>query len=416
MNLLKKIITTNDARVTEYFDSFEEEIREGLFDELNDLQMYDENGQDSHGLNLYFSRRGSNRVELYHRFLMLVIGPTIYGPEIAHYLMVLVTTRFNVNTGVVRCGDYDFGHPWHEFIDRIQIRHMQLFGCNIFPKHKNLILAETVPDFVAVGFGPVSFDKDCVDLSEEPHPNLTGNLRFLACKMKVKLPPLNVSGKREKQFCNDYCRDNPKPTTTELKELARMFKAEADGIDLFPKLVSQLKTYYRQWKASNAIRLVAAKIREPYQVFLRSLANLPILSLRGLHDCANTFEAEAAEDIARDAASLLQDDNSPLVGVTDEMNPHPVAPGAAPGQINFVPVIPISQHNRIRGSNENSDSCFYYPLCRSLACHGQRKEVKMCKSVESGEIVVKHFDAFLKEKTGFEKATKGNLSSGKSWS
>jgi hypothetical protein len=136
-------------------------------------------------------------VELYHRFLMLVIGPTIYGPEVAHYLMVLVTARFNVNTGVARCNEYDFGHPWHEFIDRIQIRHMQLHGCNIFPKYKNLSLTETVPDFVAVGFGPVSFDTDYVEPSDEPHPNLTGNLRWLAARMKVKLSPLNVSGKGE---------------------------------------------------------------------------------------------------------------------------------------------------------------------------------------------------------------------------
>jgi hypothetical protein len=399
---VKKFIATHDARVADYFDSFERDIQRGSFEELNDLQMYDNNGQDSHGLNLYYSRRGSNRVELYHRFLMLAIGPTIYGPEIAHYLMVLVTTRFNVNTGVVRCGDYDFGHPWHEFIDRIQIRHMQLFGCNIFPKHKNLTLTETVPGFVAVGFGPVSFDEDYVDLSEEPHPNLTGSLRWLAIKMKVKLPPLNVSGKREKQFCNDYFRGNPKPTTAKLKELARLFKAEANGIDMFPKLVSQLKAYYRQWKANNAIRLVGAKIREPYQVFLRRLANLPKLSLTDLHEHANVFEGEAAKDIAKEVAGLLQQNSSPLVGVTNEMDPHLVAPAAAPSQTSFVPNIPILQHNRIRGSNQNSDSCFYYPRCLSFECGGQREGHSKCKFVKSGDVVIESTAEFLEGKKAFK--------------
>ena len=221
---------------------------------------------------------------------------------------------------------------------------MQLFGCNIFPRHKNLVLTETVQDSIAVGFGPVSFDTDYVEPSDEHHANLTGNLKWLAARMKVKLPPLNVSGKKEKKFCNDYSCDNPKPTTTKLKELAKRFKAEADEIEIFPKLVSQLKTYYRQWKSNNAIRLVEARIREPYQVFLKRLANLPKLS--GLHDAANIFEVEA-EDIAREAPSLLQHDNSPLAGITDQMHRHPVAPAAAPGQTSFVPVVPISQPDRI---------------------------------------------------------------------
>ena len=61
---VKKFISSYDAKVADYFDSFEREIREGLFDEVNDLQMYEEDGQDSNGLNLFLSRRGSNRSEL----------------------------------------------------------------------------------------------------------------------------------------------------------------------------------------------------------------------------------------------------------------------------------------------------------------------------------------------------------------
>jgi hypothetical protein len=165
---------------------------------------------------------------------------------------------------------------------------------------------------------------------------------------------------------------------------------------VFPKLVSQLKTYYRQWKSNNAIRLVGAKIREPYQAFLSSLANLPELSLAGLRD---SVQAEA-EEITREAAGLLQLDNSPLVGVTNEMNPHPVAPAAAPDQTNFVPVIPLSQHNRVRGSNENSDSCFYYPYCQSFVCGGAGGGGRegMCKFVTSGDIVIENVAAFLEEK------------------
>jgi hypothetical protein len=158
----------------------------------------------------------------------------------------------------------------------------------VFPKHKNLVLTETVPDFVAVGFGPVLFHTDYVEPSNEPHPNLTEILKWLAARMKVKLPSLKAPGKREKKFCNDCFRDNPKPTTAKLKELAKPLKAKADGIDIFPKLVSQLKTYCWQWKSNDAIRLVEARMREPYQVFLKRLANLPKLS--GLHDSANILK------------------------------------------------------------------------------------------------------------------------------
>ena len=134
-------------------------------------------------------------------------------------------------------------------------------------------------------------------------------------------------------------------------------------------------------------------------MFLKRLANLPKLS--GLHDSANVFEAEA-EDIRREAASLLQHDNSPLAGITGEMHPHPVAPAAAPGQTSFVPIVPVSLPERIRGSNKNADSCFYFPECKSSVCGGQRAGPQMCKFVKSGKKIPA---TFLEDK----KASKDKL-------
>ena len=131
-------------------------------------------------------------------------------------------------------------------------------------------------------------------------------------------------------------------------------------------------------------------------MFLKRIANLPKLS--GLHDSANSFEVEA-DAITREAADLLQQ-KSPLLGITHEMDPHPVAPAAVPGQPNFVPVIPtppISQQNRIRGSIENSYSCFYYPHCKSFVCGGRKAGLHMCKFVKSGQIVLDNVDEFLEE-------------------
>ena len=142
-------------------------------------------------------------------------------------------------------------------------------------------------------------------------------------------------------------------------------------------------------------------------MFLKRLANLPKLS--GLHDAANIFEVEA-EDIAREAASLLQHDNSPLAGITDQMHPHPVAPAAAPGQTSFVPVVPISQPDRIRGSKRNADSCFYFPECKSSVCGGQREGPQTCEFVKSGKLKIPSLDAFIEAKKVFkDKQQRGQL-------
>jgi hypothetical protein len=182
---VRKSITSYNAKLADYFNNLEREILEGLYDELSDINLYTWGGVDSDGLDLYTRRRGSNRAELYHRFLSLAFGPSIMGPEMGHYLMLLVSYRFNISTGVARCNEYDFGHPRLEYVDRIQIRHMQLFGWNLFPRQQNLLLVETDPDFIAVGFGPISLDERYVQPSDAPADHLKVSIRWLASRMRT---------------------------------------------------------------------------------------------------------------------------------------------------------------------------------------------------------------------------------------
>jgi hypothetical protein len=42
-----------------------------------------------------------------------------------HYLLVLISYRFNVSTRVNRLGRHDFGHPYLHLIDRLQDRYQQ---------------------------------------------------------------------------------------------------------------------------------------------------------------------------------------------------------------------------------------------------------------------------------------------------
>ena len=60
--------------------------------------------------------------------------------------------------------------PYHDKIDRIQIRMQQLFNCDIFPKHVNQSLFEPIKDFVAVGIGELNYDEALNHLdSDSPH-------------------------------------------------------------------------------------------------------------------------------------------------------------------------------------------------------------------------------------------------------
>jgi hypothetical protein len=67
-----------------------------------------------------------------------------------------------------------------------------------------------------------------------------------------------------------------------------------------------------------------------------------------------------------------------------------------------VPVIPVSQPDRIRGSNKNADSCFYFPKYKSSVCGGQREGPQKCEFVKSGRIKIPNMDAFLEEKKVFK--------------
>jgi hypothetical protein len=86
------------------------------------------------------------------------------------------------------------------------------------------------------------------------------------------------------------------------------------------------------------------------------------------------------------------------------MNPHPVAPAAAVGQTNFVSVVPILQHTRIRGRILASTTQSVSPLSAAV----KRRELNMCKFVHSGQIRINNLEEFLKEKEGFKKQQKAD--------
>ena len=90
--------------------------------------------------------------------------------------------------------------------DRIQLGVQEIWGVSLFP---NLINISNVPlDFVAVGVGPLSYNKDYVDVSE-PVENLKNDLKFLATRQRVKYPILPVSTAAEYCIIKDFCLRYP---------------------------------------------------------------------------------------------------------------------------------------------------------------------------------------------------------------
>ncbi len=115
--------------------------------------------------------------------MRVAFGPWGVGPEVGHYLLLLVTYQYNVNTGIRRNKWHDFGMPFLHYIDRIQLRYIQIFGFDPFPNHTNQALFKPVEGFVAVGIGPLNYNEDFVENSDVPHPSLKGGLLFLAQQM-----------------------------------------------------------------------------------------------------------------------------------------------------------------------------------------------------------------------------------------
>jgi hypothetical protein len=348
---------------------------------LSDINLYTWDGVDSDGLDIYTRRRGSNRAELYHRFFSLAFGPATMGPEMGHYLMLLVSYRFNISTGIARCNEYDFGHPWLEYIDRIQIRHIQLFGWNLFPRHKNLLLVETDPDFIVVGFGSISLDDRYVQPSDTPAHDLKAGIRWLASQMRVAEPALNVSSPFERKICNDFFKTFPKPTTRRFEELGKRFKEKTDGIRVFPKIASQLRHYYKRWRTNNAIRFVQDSIRQPYQLFLDSLAKLPELTGNLL-----AFSQSTTQELAEELANLEKENSQQELAIPADMNhPHSVPPAST---VTQSPYVLTAATGKPWGARKNANVCYYYPECKSLECGGGKDGMQMCKFVRSGSIVI----------------------------
>ena len=73
--------------------------------------------------------------------------------------------------------------------------------------------------------------------------------------MKVELPPLPVCGGREIGIFNKFMSENTKMDDRSRIKLAKLYKEKSDGIDIFPKLPSMIKSYEKTWERNSLIKL-----------------------------------------------------------------------------------------------------------------------------------------------------------------
>ena len=318
------------------------------------------------------------------------MGPWGVGAMVAHYLLVLICYKYNVNTGVRRNAEQNFGHPYHYLIDQIQIAVQKIFNALVYPRHFNVSLFEPVKDFVSVGIGPLTYSSDFVTQGA-PLQHLKGDMRFIAERMKVACPPLEPISKEELSLINKHFVNQPKQTNATLNALAKQFLQNADGIKIFPKLASQLKAYLMKWKQNNLVKQAIRKMGlGGYEKLLHSLASRRM----------------AVGDVASfDATQINALPENPLLRLNNEFESlvvhQYVPPIVAPMQEAQVFTGP-----NLGGTSQQHKWCVYYPYCDSQAriCGGTHKDG--CRKVipNRGRIEVPSWEQLGEEKLKIKNA------------
>jgi hypothetical protein len=245
----------------EYMRKYLEKCKRGEYDTVPDVPIYSYRGRSSNGLNMYWRLRGV-RAENAHQKMSNMLPACGIGIETAHYLILNLMSRYSVNSGTARCGEHDFGHPWLFYVDIIQDRIEQIWNVTVFSSHTN-ILAFKPTYFVEVGIGPLSYDSTCVQV-EEPMPHLTGDMLFLAQRMKLKCPPIPCSTKEEFKIHNAFLRAHPKQNERQWRELASQFLHKMDGINVFTKLPQMLRSRFDRWSVNQDIKILGERIKDGF--------------------------------------------------------------------------------------------------------------------------------------------------------
>ena len=345
----------------------------GRYDDLPDVEMYKHDGYDSNGLDLWLRYRGS-RAENFHQKMHVAVGPYGIGVESAHYLQVILAYFYNVNAGIRRCDEPDFGHPMLDLEDRIQSRIADIWGVIVFPNRVNV--SEYKPlDFTSVGVAPLSFDERYVDKGE-PGKNLKvgSGMWFLAKRHGVQYPPLPPHSKEEFAMIRKFCAEHPNPKTADIQQLCMDFKAKANGTTINTKLPTMVTPAIKRWKINQQAELLRLQTKESFEEVFNKFRSDKISLPRP--QVNNTRRRRQSQ---KTPAPTTNDDEA-LV----ELPPVFTQPLSAPGQTQHIPLSsqakPTESLSAAQRRDKNyvgagrSRKCSWYPFCgEAIICGGIQK-------------------------------------------
>jgi hypothetical protein len=208
---------------------------------------------------------------------------------------------------------------------------------------------------ISVGIGPLSYSDQYVKKGE-PHPNLKGDLKFLASQMNLELQRLPVASRKEiKIFTEHMIQCSGKPKESDFVALAQKYLIEADGIEIFPKLPTMVRSYFNRWKKNQMIKAAKDSVGPEAKSLLLRLSGST--SAPEHHYCGEAIQAE--ESRTKRAQDVGEADAESSQGQMF------VPPVAAAGQKSYKPATMIRSSKR----------CAWAPFCNQTIdkCGGSRK-------------------------------------------
>jgi hypothetical protein len=361
------------SEIKKYFDSFERQCREGKFSELRDVDLYRHIGVNINGLDVWLRLRGTIRAENIHQKMRVAMGPWKIGAATAHYLLVLLCYKYNINAGIGRCARPSFGHIYVHYIDRLQIAIQDIYNVIAYPRHFNISLFEPMKDHVAVGIGPLTYSEKYVQPGP-PLPCLRGDDRFIAHRMRLECAPTTPSTKEELIIVNEHFKAHPNSSSSNMNALAIQFKQLVNGVTIFPKLPAQLHQYYHRWRANSLVKVALQSMNvHGYENLLNELASRVSASERLIG-----FDRAQIGTLA--AYPSLQQLEQTAIAFDANRSALAVPPLAAPEQQHRVAFT--------RMETQISRRCYYAPHCEKSADQCGGYKAGYCTEVSQGRVAV----------------------------
>ena len=363
-----------------YFKKVARECREGKFEELPDISMFQVIGTDANGLTLYLRKRGSTKAENFHQKLWVAFGPWCIGAQTGHYLMIEVAYRYNVKIGIRRCNAHDFGHCHLHLIDRVDLLVQEIYGVELYPRHKNMLLFEGIQNVISVGITPLVCDERFV-MRGPPDNRLRGEKLFEAKRQGVVCSPFPIAHKVEYKMLNTFMLQHPKPSRAQIDSLCIQFLNKTDCKEVFPKLPSMIVSALKTARESHMIRQLETQMKDPFNNFIEELAAPVKAPYQGIIE-KEMMEVEAELTAAKSGAQTRTHSQTEAQG-------NEAAPSLAQVPKQHVPPTVAPQQAVIIPTRTGSGRrCYYWPFCKSgsVVCGGTGPQ--KCSEVNSGKITV----------------------------